>query len=101
MNPTLGTGAEVSFESRFESGNLDCAVRVGEGEYDLFLRIDANTRGHLDWYYFAVRGRAGQRVKLNLCNLTKGDTHYSRVLSPLPKSGPQSVPLLRTLPAVD
>jgi len=42
------------FDSAFESGNLDMAVRVKRNEYDLFLRCDTNTRGHTAWFYFKV-----------------------------------------------
>lgn len=44
----------LRFESRFESGNLDCAVQVSENEYDLFMRVDSNTKGHLQWFHFSV-----------------------------------------------
>ena len=35
------------FDSHFESGNLDCVVKVSDNEYDLFMRVDSNTKGHL------------------------------------------------------
>jgi hypothetical protein len=44
----------LSFESRFESGNLQRAVKVGPFEYDLFIRPDINTNNHQQWWYFAV-----------------------------------------------
>jgi cytosolic carboxypeptidase protein 2/3 len=34
------------FESRFESGNLLCAIKVSETEYDLVLQNDINTNGN-------------------------------------------------------
>jgi len=34
------------FESNFESGNLDMAVKVDKNEFDLYMRVDSNTRGH-------------------------------------------------------
>ena len=34
------------FDSNFESGNLDMAVQVGPKEFDLYMRVDSNTRGH-------------------------------------------------------
>ena len=37
------------FESRFEGGNLQRAVRVGLYEYELHLRTDWNTAGHTQW----------------------------------------------------
>lgn len=45
----------LKFDSDFESGNLDAAVKIENlDEYDLFMRVDANTRGHFQWYNFKV-----------------------------------------------
>jgi hypothetical protein len=44
----------LSFDACFESGNLWKAVQVGEAEYDLFLRPDLHTDGHMQWFYFNV-----------------------------------------------
>ena len=44
----------LSFDACFESGNLWKAVQVGEHEYDLFLRPDVHTEGHMQWFYFNV-----------------------------------------------
>ena len=55
INPTIRKEEELNFESRFESGNLDCVVKISELEYDIFLRIDSNTKGHLFWFYFSPR----------------------------------------------
>jgi hypothetical protein len=30
----------------FESGNLDKVVMVSDTEYDLYMRVDSNTKGH-------------------------------------------------------
>ena len=48
------TKSELVFDSKFESGNLDRVVKIGELEYDLYMRPDANTRGHNQWYYFSI-----------------------------------------------
>ena len=48
------TRNQIDFDSAFEGGNLDMAVRVKPNEYDLFLRCDTNTRGHTAWFYFKV-----------------------------------------------
>ena len=80
------------FESRFEGGNLDCVVKVNDHEYDLFLRIDSNTRGHLNWFYFMIKnGQPGKKIRLNICNLTKADTHYAKVNHLILKSGSHSL----------
>jgi hypothetical protein len=79
MNPTLPAGSELIFDSNFESGNLDCVVKVGEAEYDLYLRIDTNTRGHLQWFNFTVKNCGKRRVRFNIVNFKKAKTLYQRV----------------------
>jgi hypothetical protein len=44
----------LTFDSDFESGNLDAAVERGPCGFDLFMRVDSNTRGHTNWFYFSV-----------------------------------------------
>lgn len=64
----------------FESGNLDCAIKVAECEFDLFLRVDSNTKGHVQWFYFSVKnGSRRQKLKMNLCNLSKAKSLYDAV----------------------
>ena len=45
----------LQFESRFESGNLLRATRVGDGEYELELRNDLYTNRHTQWYNFQIK----------------------------------------------
>lgn len=45
----------LSFESRFETGNLRKATLVDENEYDLMLQTDVGMSGHTQWFYFGVR----------------------------------------------
>ena len=40
------------FDSDFESGNLDMVVRRHDTEYDLYMRVDTNTWGHHQWFFF-------------------------------------------------
>lgn len=49
MNPKLDQNSLI-FDSKFESGNLDAVIKVSETEYDCFMRVDSNTRGHLQWF---------------------------------------------------
>lgn len=48
MNPNLPQIADeiLIFDSKFECGNLDKVVMVNANEYDLYMRVDSNTRGH-------------------------------------------------------
>lgn len=45
---------ELKFDSKFECGNLDKVVKISDTEYDLYMRVDSNTRGHNQWFYFSV-----------------------------------------------
>ena len=45
----------VFFNSEFESGNLEKAIRISGFEYNLYLEFDKNSRNHTQWYYFACR----------------------------------------------
>ena len=40
------------FESRFESGNLNLAIKMSDNEYNLMLQNDINTNGHTQWFFF-------------------------------------------------
>lgn len=80
----------LHFNSFFESGNLDsviqvtvCVIQVGSQEYDLFMRVDTNTRGHLQWFNFKVSNlRPNEQYKLNICNFQKSKTLFSRGSKP-------------------
>lgn len=83
MNPTLPLQHEFIFNSAFESGNLDCVIKVKSNEFDLFLRIDSNTRGHTAWYFFSIKnGNRLETVTLNICNLTKHNSLYDQGMRP-------------------
>ncbi len=79
MNPTIKAGEELWFDSNFESGNLDTAVKVSANEYDLFMRVDTNTRGHNQWYNFTVKTNEKRKVKFNIVNFRRIKTLYQRV----------------------
>lgn len=65
------------FDSKFESGNLDMAIRIKENEYDLYMRVDSNTRGHHQWFYFSVKNSNNRgRVNFNIVNFTKKASLY-------------------------
>jgi hypothetical protein len=74
---------DLNFDSLFESGNLDCAVLVGPLEYDLFIQVDSNTKGHLQWYNFKVSNtRKGAKYRFNICNFQKSKSLYTRGMKP-------------------
>lgn len=68
------------FNSSFESGNLDVAIQVDDTEYDLFMRVDTNTKGHTNWYYYTIKnGTFLGKVRFNICNFQKTKSLYQRV----------------------
>ena len=47
MNPKFPDAAnDLVFDSAFESGNLDMVIKTKPMNYDLYMRVDTNTRGH-------------------------------------------------------
>ena len=48
MNPKFPE-EKLIFDSKFEGGNLDAVVKSSDSEYDCFMRVDSNTRGHMPW----------------------------------------------------
>jgi len=74
MNPTIPNS--IIFDSQFESGNLDLVLKVSESEYNLFLRPDTNTCGHMQWFYFTVKNKQKAKFRFNICNNKKVKTLY-------------------------
>lgn len=67
----------LEFESKFESGNLDMAIQIRDMEYDIYMRVDSNTRGHHQWFNFIVSNHQVKgRVKFNIVNFTKNASLY-------------------------
>ncbi|OWK17850.1 hypothetical protein Celaphus_00009389 [Cervus elaphus hippelaphus] len=66
------------FESRFESGNLQKAVRVNTYEYELTLRTDLYTNKHTQWFYFRVQNtRKDVTYRFTIVNLLKPKSLYT------------------------
>ncbi|KAI4581165.1 hypothetical protein MJG53_010707 [Ovis ammon polii x Ovis aries] len=72
------------FESRFESGNLQKAVRVNTFEYELTLRTDLYTNKHTQWFYFRVQNtRKDVTYRFTIVNLLKPKSLYTVGMKPL------------------
>ncbi|XP_041052604.1 cytosolic carboxypeptidase 2 [Carcharodon carcharias] len=85
---TIGANSKdcnaLIFESRFESGNLQKVIRVGNYEYELTLRTDLYTDKHTQWYYFRVQNtRPGVTYRFTIVNLMKSNSLYNQGLKPL------------------
>ena len=47
------------------------------------MRVDSNTKGHLQWYNFKVKNMQRDKTyKLTICNFLKGKSLYSRGMRP-------------------
>ncbi|XP_056373676.1 cytosolic carboxypeptidase 3 isoform X2 [Hyla sarda] len=72
------------FESRFESGNLQKVIQVGDYDYQLTLRTDLYTDRHTQWYYFRVKNtRAGVPYRFTITNFMKPTSLYNQGMRPL------------------
>ncbi|KAM9659109.1 cytosolic carboxypeptidase 2 isoform 2-T2 [Trichechus inunguis] len=72
------------FESRFESGNLQKAVRIDTYEYELTLRTDLYTNKHTQWFYFRVQNtRKDVTYRFTIVNLLKPKSLYTTGMKPL------------------
>ncbi|KAL8585690.1 hypothetical protein ACOMHN_022337 [Nucella lapillus] len=79
-----GCCPSLVFESRFESGNLRQARRIGMYEYELVLKTDLYTNRHTQWFFFLVRNvQPGVTYKFRIVNLLKTDSLYNYGMRPL------------------
>ena len=46
------------------------------------MRIDTNTRGHVQWFNFLVKNNGKKKVKFNIVNFRKNKTLYNRDMKP-------------------
>ncbi|KAJ1166476.1 hypothetical protein NDU88_006876 [Pleurodeles waltl] len=82
--PKAVSNKTLIFESRFESGNLQKVVQVGDYDYQLTLRTDLYTDRHTQWFYFRVQNtQAGVPYQFTIVNLTKPSSLYSVGMRPL------------------
>lgn len=61
----------VTFDSRFESGNLFCAFFCpGESiaTYELVMQNDTNTKGCTQWFYFSLTAEKRVKIRLRVIN---------------------------------
>jgi hypothetical protein len=78
MNPEVQHEDLLTFDSQFEGGNLDKVVLITPHEYDLYMRVDSNTYGHHQWFYFKVKSQGRLKVKFNIVNFTKKRSLYEQ-----------------------
>lgn len=58
-------------------------MKADVNEYDLFMKVDSNTKGHTSWYLYRIKNtRKGRKVKFNICNFHKKSSLYSKGMKP-------------------
>lgn len=55
-------------------------------EYDLFVRVDSNTRGHCNYFCFKVRNQNPGTYRFHIANLSLKRTLYERGMRPYARS---------------
>ncbi|XP_064073469.1 cytosolic carboxypeptidase 1-like isoform X4 [Vanessa tameamea] len=84
--------SRLSFESRFESGNLRKAIQVGPREYELILMPDVNSTKRHQWFYFEVRNmQQGRPYTFNIVNCEKSDSQFNFGMKPVMYSVKEAV----------
>lgn len=70
----------LEFCSEFESGNLERVYRIGDKEFNLYLRADTNTKGCFQWFNFSVKNVwKCKGVQFNIMNFKKQSALYESV----------------------
>ncbi|CAB3993240.1 cytosolic carboxypeptidase 2-like, partial [Paramuricea clavata] len=81
---SVSSSDTLCFESRFESGNLSKAIKIGPCDYQLWLRTDLYTEKYTQWYYFRVENtQPGKVYRFTIMNLMKSKSLYSCGMKPL------------------
>ncbi|CAH0727445.1 unnamed protein product, partial [Brenthis ino] len=84
--------SRLSFESRFESGNLRKAIQACPREYELILMPDVNSTKRHQWFYFEVRNmQQGRPYIFNIVNCEKSDSQFNFGMKPVMYSVKEAV----------
>jgi hypothetical protein len=75
-------GVTLTFNSKFESGNLHKAVKISDYEYMLYVNSDTNTCDQNHWYYFSVTNPRKTSITFKITNLLKKDLLYCSGMKP-------------------
>lgn len=59
---------------------------MAENTYDVYMRVDTNTQGHLQWYYFEVKNSVPQTAVINVFRFKKKLSLYQRGMKPYIRS---------------
>jgi hypothetical protein len=69
---------DFTFDSSFESGNLDLVIQSSEFDFNAYLRSDTNTKGYCNWFFFRFSRVSKQAAsyRFNILNMYKRKTLY-------------------------
>ena len=72
----------LTFDGKFECGNLSRAIKLSDYEYNLQILCDHNTFGNNHWYYFSVFNPRKTSVTFNIVNMKRLDSLYVSGMKP-------------------
>ena len=75
-------GVTLTFDSKFECGNLHKAVKISDYEYMLYVHSDTNTNDQNHWYYYSVVNPRKTSITFKITNLLKKDLLYLSGMKP-------------------
>ncbi len=61
------SACDLTFDSMFESGNLDLAIQVQPREFNLYLKPDTNTKGYCNWFCFKIERKPDAKGRFSAC----------------------------------
>lgn len=73
----------LKFDSIFESGNLQKAIRIAEYEYILLLKADTRANNYTHWFYFSCKNKNPATVKFHIINFKKFDKLCAAGMQPV------------------
>ncbi|CAG9326272.1 unnamed protein product [Blepharisma stoltei] len=73
----------LKFDSIFESGNLQKAIRVDEREYVLIIRPDTRAANYKHWFYFLCKNQNPITVRFHIINFVKFDKLLADGMQPV------------------
>lgn len=72
----------LTFNSKFESGNLSKVCKMSDYEYKLFISNDIGNPNYNHWFYFSVFNPRRSEVKFTIVNMHKKDVLYMAGMKP-------------------
>lgn len=76
----IDSASSLTFDSNFESGNLEMAVKVTDTLYHLYTKTDVNSPfgRHNQWFYFSVSGfERLKEYQFTIVNMSKNNSQFN------------------------